>query len=121
VSAEGTPPAPDPKLLVEKASDAAIAARGVVTICDVAVSVGRRGPLGDTRVHVKLSLVAQYGSRLPEVAAEVRELVASAVESGTGCTVTAVDVTVSDLFVPGEPGAQVGMGVDPATGARIDF
>jgi uncharacterized alkaline shock family protein YloU len=109
------------KLLVEQASDAAIAADGVVAVVDAAAAVGRRGPLGEARVRLKLSVVVQYGVRIPEAAAEVRGRVAAALENQTGCQVTAVDVIVADLYVPGEPGVSVGLGVDAATGARIDF
>ena len=109
------------KALVELASDAAIAADGVVAVCDAVATVGRRGPLGDARVRLKLSVIVQYGVRLPDVAAEVRGRVVAALENQTGCLMTAVDVTVADLYVPGEPGVSVGRGVDAATGARIDF
>jgi hypothetical protein len=119
--AEDSPRVPAKKLLAEMASDAAIAARGVVAICDSAAALGNRGPLGEQRVRLRISLVAEYGERLPEMAADVRGRVAAALEAETGCLVTAVDVTVADLYVPGEPSLASGPGGEIAAGARIDF
>jgi uncharacterized alkaline shock family protein YloU len=115
------PRTPDRKMLAEMVSDAAIAARGVAAVCDAGATLGRRGPLGEQRVRLRVGVVAAYGVRLPEMAAEVRALVAIAVENRTGGLVTAVDVTVADLYVPGEPSLALGPSADPAAGARIDF
>ncbi len=109
------------RLMAEAASDAAIAAHGVVAVCDCAAKLGNRGPLGEQRVRIRLSLVAEYGVSLPAIAADVRTRVAAAVEDVSGCLVTAVDVTVADLYLPGEPSLAIGLGADPASGARIDF
>ena len=121
MTAEGSARTPDRKMLAEMVSDAAIAARGVVAVCDADAIIGRRGPLGEQRVRLRVSVVAAYGVHLPEMAAEVRALAAAAVERQTGGLVTAVDVTVADLYVPGEPSLALGPGADPVTGARIDF
>lgn len=112
---------PDKKALVDAACDAAISARGVAAVCDASAKLGGISPLGTRRVRLALSVVAEYGVRLPEMAAEIRERVVTAVEAQAGCTVTAVDITVADLYIPGEPMTVRGMGTDLMSGARLDF
>lgn len=83
-----------------------------------------RGPaaIHGGQVHLKLSFIAEYGRVLPDLVEEVRERAARAVEGMTGYRVAAVDVTVANLHVPGdplptrEPGGEAGRG-----GGRVDF
>jgi len=53
-------------------------------------------------VSFQVTLVAEYGVPLPDVAADVRAAITDAVTELVGRTVTRVDVTIADIVLPGE-------------------
>jgi uncharacterized alkaline shock family protein YloU len=77
-------------------------------------SVTQRVGLGDQRMQgvsvdvgqreaaVDLTLVIEYGESIPQVADAVREQVIKRVEGITGLSVTEVNVSVNDLYFPGD-------------------
>ena len=65
----------------------------------VGVQVGQREAVVD------LSLTAEYGVSIPQMADAVRNIIISRVQSMTGLTVREVNINVADLFFPGEEGA----------------
>jgi len=62
----------------------------------VAVEVGER------EAAVDLTLVVEYGESIPKVAEAVRSNVVARVEGITGLAVTEVNVTINDLYFPGD-------------------
>ena len=62
----------------------------------VSVDVGQR------EAAVDLTLVIDYGESIPQVADAVREQVIKRVEGITGLSVTEVNVSVNDLYFPGD-------------------
>src|SRR5205823_1086829 len=76
------------------------AARQVSHDLGVNVEVGQREAAVDVR------LIAEYGVSIPAVAEGVRRNVTDRVETMTGLVVKEVNVTVTDLYFPGEPEAQ---------------
>jgi uncharacterized alkaline shock family protein YloU len=62
----------------------------------VSVEVGQR------EAAVDLTLVIEYGESIPQVADAVREQVIKRVEGITGLSVTEVNVSVNDLYFPGD-------------------
>jgi uncharacterized alkaline shock family protein YloU len=56
----------------------------------------------DAGVAFQVTLVAEYGVPLQDVAADVRAAISDAVTELVGRTVTRVDVTVADIVMPGE-------------------
>ena len=58
--------------------------------------------VGEREAAVDLTIVVDYGESIPRVAQEVRENVIRRIEGITGLSVTEVNVTVDDLYVPGE-------------------
>jgi uncharacterized alkaline shock family protein YloU len=86
-------------------------------------SGGARASIKGGQVHLSLSIVVEYGKVLPCLSDQIRERAARAVESMTGYRVSAVDVTIADLHVPGEalPTREPGVSDAPAGGGRIDF
>jgi len=77
-------------------------------------SVSQRVGLGDQRMQgvsvevgereaaVDLTLVIEYGESIPQVAEAVRAQVVKRVEGITGLSVTEVNITVNDLYFPGD-------------------
>ena len=63
----------------------------------VAVEVGQR------EAAVDLRLIAEYGASIPSVADAVRRNVTQRVEGMTGLHVKEVNISVVDLYFPGEP------------------
>jgi len=61
---------------------------------------GVKVEITEQTVFIAISLVVQYGSKIPDVAWEVQEKVKHAVESMTGLEVTAVDVFVNGIDLP---------------------
>lgn len=55
---------------------------------------------GESQATVEVSVIAQYGVSLVDVADQIRENVIRAVEFGTGLEVVAVDVNVTDVHLP---------------------
>jgi uncharacterized alkaline shock family protein YloU len=118
----------DRKLIAKIARNEAGEVPGVVGVPEASLTAGRPPAAGadrqapdGARLRLVVSVVAEYGAELPELAAEVRERVARGVENMCDCEVLAVDVTVADLFVPGEPMTARGLSADFAAGARLDF
>ena len=111
----------DRKRLAEMVCERVGDLSGVAAACGATVAVAKTRGLRYPRVRLGVSVVAEYGTSLPELAAEVRESATRAVESSTDCRVTAVDVTVVDLYVPGEPLAGRGPAGGFPPGARLDF
>jgi uncharacterized alkaline shock family protein YloU len=62
----------------------------------VSVEVGQR------EAAVDLTLVIEYGESIPQVSDAVREQVIKRVEGITGLSVTEVNVSVNDLYFPGD-------------------
>jgi uncharacterized alkaline shock family protein YloU len=57
---------------------------------------------GETEAAVDLTLVIDYGESIPRIADAVRSQVIKRVESITGLMVTEVNITVNDLYFPGD-------------------
>ena len=62
----------------------------------VAVEVGER------EAAVDLTLVIEFGESIPQVSSRVRENIIRRIEGICGLTVTEVNVTVNDLYFPGD-------------------
>ena len=62
----------------------------------VSVEVGQR------EAAVDLTVVIEYGESIPQVAEAVRNQVIKRVEGITGLSVTEVNITVNDLYFPGD-------------------
>lgn len=76
-------------------------ATGVTGVVDqrsqgVAVEVGQR------EAAVDLTMVIEYGESIPQVSQAVRDNVIKRVEGITGLVVTEVNVSVNDLYFPGD-------------------
>lgn len=61
---------------------------------------GVKVDLGETTTAIGISLMVDYGCRIPDVAWEVQEKVKKAVESMTGLEVLEVNIFVDGLIVP---------------------
>lgn len=57
---------------------------------------------GEREAAVDLTLVIDYGESIPRVAEAVRSQIIKRVEFITGLSVTEVNITVNDLYFPGE-------------------
>ncbi len=78
------------------------------------LSKGVKVSVTDKNVSLDLSIIVEYGSKIPDVAWEIQEKVKSEVEAMTGLNVTAVNVSVEGVNVPkAEP-------VKPAETAKPD-
>jgi uncharacterized alkaline shock family protein YloU len=75
----------------------------VETISNADVNPGITIELGDDGVTVQIILVAEYPVPLSELADTVRVAVTRAIEGLVGMTVTAVNVTITDIYVAEEP------------------
>jgi uncharacterized alkaline shock family protein YloU len=58
--------------------------------------------VGEREAAIDLTIVVEYGESIPQVANQVRENVVRRIEGITGLSVTEVNVTVNDLYFPGE-------------------
>ena len=58
--------------------------------------------MNDKDVTLDLSIIVEYGAKIPDVAWEIQEKVKSEVEAMTGLTVVAVNVSVEGVSVPKE-------------------
>jgi uncharacterized alkaline shock family protein YloU len=56
--------------------------------------------VGEREAAVDLTIVLDYGESIPRVAQEVRENVIRRIEGIIGLSVTEVNITVDDLYVP---------------------
>ncbi len=66
------------------------------------LSKGVKVDVNETEVAIDLSIIVEYGAKIPDVAWELQGKVKNDVESMTGMTVTAVNVTVDDVVLPKE-------------------
>ena len=84
-------------------------ARAIGTVTE-AVGVGderTRGvsvAVGEREAAIDLTIVVEYGESIPRVAQALRDNVIKRVEGICGLSVTEVNITVNDLFFPGEGG-----------------
>ena len=58
--------------------------------------------VGSRQAAVDLSLVLEYGVSIPEVTEAVRDNVIKRIEGITGLEITEVDISVNDLYFPGD-------------------
>lgn len=58
--------------------------------------------VGEREAAVDLSLVVDYGESIPQVAEAIRSNIIKRVEGITGLTVTEVNISVNDLYFPGD-------------------
>jgi len=70
--------------------------RGTEATRGVSVEVGSK------QAAVDLSLVVEYGVSIPEVTEAVRDNVIKRIEGITGLEVTEVNISVNDLYFPGD-------------------
>ncbi|MFF3467213.1 Asp23/Gls24 family envelope stress response protein [Streptomyces sp. NPDC001984] len=66
------------------------------------VSRGVKVEVGESQAALDLDVVVEYGYAIPDVAAEVRVSVISAVERMTGLEVVEVNLVVDDVHLPDE-------------------
>lgn len=64
------------------------------------LSKGVKITVTDKNVVLDLSVIVEYGTKIPEVAWELQEKVKNEVEAMTGLTVTAVNISVDGVNVP---------------------
>mgnify|MGYP000758299124 FL=1 len=64
------------------------------------MSKGVKVSVSDKDVTLDLSIIVEYGAKIPDVAWEIQEKVKSEVEAMTGLTVVAVNVSVEGVNVP---------------------
>ncbi|HEY0277284.1 MAG TPA: Asp23/Gls24 family envelope stress response protein [Solirubrobacterales bacterium] len=58
--------------------------------------------VGEREAAVDLTIVIDYGESIPQVAEEVRQQVIKRVEGITGLSVVEVNISVDDLYFPGD-------------------
>lgn len=78
------------------------AARERVPGTSKSVSRGVQVEVGEEQAAIDLEIVVDYGVSIRDVAGSVRENVISAVEWMTGLEVVEVNISVSDVSLPGE-------------------
>jgi uncharacterized alkaline shock family protein YloU len=61
--------------------------------------------VGEREAAVDLTVVVEYGESIPEIAKTLRENITRRLGGMTGLTVTEVNVTVNDLYFPGDEAA----------------
>lgn len=67
---------------------------------------GVKVEVGEKQVAVDVTIVVDYPLPLQEVAANVRTAVARAIESLVGMEVAEINVTVTDVYIPGDESAE---------------
>ena len=70
------------------------------------LSQGIKVEVGETQVAVDITIVVEYPLPLQDVATAVRAAVAQAIEQLIGMEVAEINVTVSDVHIPGEDTAE---------------
>ena len=58
--------------------------------------------VGEREAAVDLTVVVEYGESIPRIANALRENITRRIEGMTGLTVTEVNITVNDLYFPGD-------------------
>ena len=66
------------------------------------VTQGVNVEVADSDATVSMSVVIDYGESIPEVAQAIRDNVVRRIEGTTGLHVSAVDISVTDLYFPGD-------------------
>lgn len=66
------------------------------------VSQGVSVEVGERQAAVDVSLIAEYGVAIHELAEAVRQNIIAAVEGMTGLEMTEVNVEITDVYLPGE-------------------
>ncbi|MCL2335993.1 MAG: Asp23/Gls24 family envelope stress response protein, partial [Firmicutes bacterium] len=66
------------------------------------MSKGVKVEVGETETAVDLSIIVDYGSRIPEVAANIQSSVKTSIEKMTGLKVVEVNVNVQGVAFPTE-------------------
>ncbi|WP_380168892.1 Asp23/Gls24 family envelope stress response protein [Jannaschia sp. R86511] len=66
------------------------------------VSQGVSVEVGERQAAVDVDIVVEYGVAIPDVADAVRRNVVTALERMTGLEVTEVNITVDDVYLPGQ-------------------
>ncbi len=66
------------------------------------LSKGVKVELSETTTKIGISLIVNYGVRIPDIAWEVQERVKKAVEGMTGLEVLEVNIFIDGLFIPKE-------------------
>lgn len=69
------------------------------------VSQGVAVEVGERQAAVDVDIVVEYGVAIPDVADAVRRNVVTALERMTGLEVTEVNITVDDVYLPGQDDA----------------
>ena len=64
------------------------------------LSKGVKVTVAEKGIILDLSIIAEYGAKIPDVAWKLQEKVKSEVEAMTGLTVTAVNISVDGVNVP---------------------
>lgn len=67
---------------------------------------GVKVEVGEKQVAVDITIVVEYPLPLQEVASNVRSAVARAVETLVGMEVAEINVTVTDVYIPGDESAE---------------
>ncbi len=62
---------------------------------------GVKATVTDNNVSIDVAIIVEYGAKLPGVCDKIQESVGKALETMTGLTVTAVNVSVEGLKLPG--------------------
>lgn len=58
--------------------------------------------VGEKEAAVDLTIVVEYGESIPKLSQQIRDNVTRRIEGITGLAVTEVNVTVNDLYFPGD-------------------
>ena len=58
--------------------------------------------VGEKEAAVDLTIIVEYGESIPQLSEQIRENVSRQITAITGLTVTEVNVTVNDLYFPGD-------------------
>ena len=58
--------------------------------------------VGEREAAIDISLTIEYGESIPQVSSEVRENVIRRIQGICGLSVTEVNITVNDLYFPGD-------------------
>lgn len=66
------------------------------------VSQGVSVEVGERQAAIDVSLIAEYGVAIHELAQAVRQNIIAAVEGMTGLEVTEVNVEITDVYLPGD-------------------
>jgi uncharacterized alkaline shock family protein YloU len=70
------------------------------------LSQGVSVEVGEREAAVDLTVIIDFGESIPQVSQAVRDNVVKRIEGITGLSVTEVNVTVNDLYFPGEESQQ---------------